>query len=644
MDLQITSTLNLLSQSVHDKGVQTHGMRYLIDCCSEDLSDDVVSKCPVIPTLSTSIRENFTVKAVVSLGCHCLIAYARFPSCQKAFFETELDQYLCSQISRLASESVIALELAVLSTYASCGYPLVESQWNRILQTLLKVEKRWTAALPVVQQLVSNYSILAEQESLHASLLTSCVLADTASLMRSHPDDESLQLALLMTCEGLAKSAAGRQFLCQQHICSSSLAAVARFPANRGICACCIHIVFALNRDASSRGELSSDGGIALLTRVLNATQRDETLAAEALQAFRSVCSASETVSQVVAGEVVGSLLMALLSHPLAVAVQQHGLRALEWVAASGPAAARALVDEGVFEVAAEVLRRHDDTEVLRYLCATLAKVVRFDPNDACLAALRRSGCLPAFRSLLQTQQKNEAVVAAGSVFLATLASQKAFCADLVALDFPELALALLNGVSQAETVALLTGTLWKMALLPEARPRLAEGLDALLHSLQTFPLHAGIQRNALGALFNVSLSDGSLPQRLLSRLALPVILDSLDALRSDGAVALQGVSLLQSLMKNAGCRAYLLGHGSLETVIAVMQCHERETPVLVTSLLFLDTATMTQSGRTQLAQSPEMVAYLEHLLTQYDPAATDTGSIAKGILRKVSIGTLSGS
>lgn len=44
--------------------------------------------------------------------------------------------------------------------------------------------------------------------------------------------------------------------------------------------------------------------------------------------------------------------------------------------------------------------------------------------NDACLAALRRSGCLPAFRSLLQTQQKNEAVVAAGSVFLATLASQ----------------------------------------------------------------------------------------------------------------------------------------------------------------------------------------------------------------------------
>lgn len=51
--------------------------------------------------------------------------------------------------------------------------------------------------------------------------------------------------------------------------------------------------MFALNQDASSRGELSSDGGIALLTRVLNATQRDETLAAEALQAFRSVCSAS---------------------------------------------------------------------------------------------------------------------------------------------------------------------------------------------------------------------------------------------------------------------------------------------------------------------------------------------------------------
>ena len=92
----------------------------------------------------------------------------------------------------------------------------------------------------------------------------------------------------------------------------------------------------------------------------------------------------AETVSQVVAGEVVGSLLMALLSHPLAVAVQQHGLRALEWVAASGPAAARALVDEGVFEVATEVMRRHDEAEVLRFLCATLAKVVRFD-RSMCL-------------------------------------------------------------------------------------------------------------------------------------------------------------------------------------------------------------------------------------------------------------------
>lgn len=45
----------------------------------------------------------------------------------------------------------------------------------------------------------------------------------------------------------------------------------------------------------------------------------------------------------------------------------------------------------------------------------------------------------------------------------------------------------------------------------------------------------------------------------------------------------------------DAGCRAYLLGHGSLETMVAVMRCHERETPVLVTSLLFVDTATMTR-------------------------------------------------
>ena len=255
---------------------------------------------------------------------------------------------------------------------------------------------------------------------------------------------------------------------------------------------------------------------------------------------------------------------------------------------------------------------------------------------------------------------------------LLILFSPEAFCADLVALDFPELALALLNGVSQAETVALLTGTLWKMALLPEARQRLAEGLDALLHSLQTFPLHAGIQRNALGALFNVSLSgrgggadlrDGSLPQRLLSRLALPVILDSLDALRSDGAVALQGVSLLQSLMKSgsadgtrrrrrlprvpAGTRQF--GNGDRSNAVsragdagaghvAALSGHGDDDAWVRGG------GWSVESGRTQLAQSPEMVAYLEHLLTQYDPAATDTGSIAKGILRKVSIGTLSGS
>lgn len=47
MDLQITSTLNLLSQSVHDKNVQTRGMRYLIDCCSEGGSLNRLGRRPL---------------------------------------------------------------------------------------------------------------------------------------------------------------------------------------------------------------------------------------------------------------------------------------------------------------------------------------------------------------------------------------------------------------------------------------------------------------------------------------------------------------------------------------------------------------------------------------------------------------------
>lgn len=272
---------------------------------------------------------------------------------------------------------------------------------------------------------------------------------------------------------------------------------------------------------------------------------------------------------------------MALLSHPSSIPVQQHGLRALEWVAATGGAAARALVDEGVCEVASEVLRRHDDTEVLRTLCATLAKVVRFYrsmcllhhrqlPTRVSRRCVARAVCRPSTASWRRSRRTRRSWPPAASssprwrrtVAVEARCLAETFCAELVALDFASLAVALLNVVSQAETVQLLTGTLWKMALLPAARPQLAEGLDALLHSLQTFPLHAGIQRNALGVLFNLSLSgrrdgevsrDGSLPERLLSRLALPAILDSLDALRSDGAVALQGISLLQSLMKGRG-------------------------------------------------------------------------------------------
>lgn len=38
----------------------------------------MLSSIPLIATITESMRQNYTVKTVVTLGCHCLISYAKF--------------------------------------------------------------------------------------------------------------------------------------------------------------------------------------------------------------------------------------------------------------------------------------------------------------------------------------------------------------------------------------------------------------------------------------------------------------------------------------------------------------------------------------------------------------------------------------
>ena len=72
-------------------------------------------------------------------------------------------------------------------------------------------------------------------------------------------------------------------------------------------------------------------------------------------------------------------------------------------------------------------------------------------------------------------------------------------------MDFPSLLLHLLNSIVIDSNVQLITGIVWKISLLPQVTEILLRDVDALVHSVQTYPSHAGIQRNCLGSLLNVA-------------------------------------------------------------------------------------------------------------------------------------------
>lgn len=117
----------------------------------------------------------------------------------------------------------------------------------------------------------------------------------------------------------------------------------------------------------------------------------------------------------------------------------------------------------------------------------------------------------------MRNQSKNASLIGSYSLVVAVLASQsisemsgsvvESFCKVLIEMDYCTVVIQLLNTVVVDSTVQLLTGILWKVSLDESSRVHVTEGVDAIVHSLQTYPTHAGIQRNCLGVLFNLSLS-----------------------------------------------------------------------------------------------------------------------------------------
>ena len=88
MEVQIASTLNVLSDSIDDNKVQAHGLKFLVECGHSsillldlneiDLDINKIKDLPIIETVMRSIQQNSTVKTILKLGCSVLITYSRF--------------------------------------------------------------------------------------------------------------------------------------------------------------------------------------------------------------------------------------------------------------------------------------------------------------------------------------------------------------------------------------------------------------------------------------------------------------------------------------------------------------------------------------------------------------------------------------
>lgn len=95
-------------------------------------------------------------------------------------------------------------------------------------------------------------------------------------------------------------------------------------------------------------------------------------------------------------------------------------------------------------------------------------------------------------------------------------------------------------------------------------------GVDLIIEEIQLYPTQVTIQRNCLGCLYNlsnqcfliqflISFIDKEISNLLLSRLALSLLVDSLQDNGYDKQFVLQAIPLLQNVFKSIHNSSYIM-------------------------------------------------------------------------------------
>ncbi|KAK8832860.1 hypothetical protein WA577_001678, partial [Blastocystis sp. JDR] len=295
-----------------------------------------------------------------------------------------------------------------------------------VLTALLKIEGKWDTNPGVLQQILTNYAVLAQNEPNHPAVLSSQLVSSLEKYLHNYRENEYVLSGLLSICDSLAASQEGRRFLCAKHIFHELFPILLQYPQNHDILLCCLHVLFRLNSDGACRDEVIHHEGIALLVRLTNLSQYDEAVCCEAMKVIRCVCSAeTQSLQSVIDGNVMSSAVMCMSSYPRSREIIAHGVRALEWVVHAGAQDVwKLMVDEGVGDVIVQALADHDDDEILAFLASLTVQLLQAMRDPTAIAAFVQAiSLLPAVREAMARNAQNESILASLAKILAVLAS-----------------------------------------------------------------------------------------------------------------------------------------------------------------------------------------------------------------------------
>ena len=229
-------------------------------------------------------------------------------------------------------------------------------------------------------------------------------------------------------------------------------------------------------------------GGVSLLMKITNLCQREEALLEESTKTIRSICSAEswivafnsfieESLKTVLDSDLIGTIVMTMTSYPKNISISSHCARALEWIlAAGGESVCRILWDEGVFTLGCDLLRDHDDSNLIGYICSLMAKLIRGSQyNDRCISEIQKSDLFLIIEESLIRNGKNESSVSSIFNLLAVLVSNCRYSANvsfivqtltlLLETDLCTVLVKTAGMIQLATSESLFTGILWKLSL-----------------------------------------------------------------------------------------------------------------------------------------------------------------------------------